>query len=273
VSNSEKILLARSKHLCEVVASVFRASTLPPPVDFMTQLLTARRFALQVAAIILAVATTSRHASADVVGPGSLTASSTLAGAFGPGQHSSASPLGVWDDILYAIPGINDPSYRVLFTIVFEGSNPASNAGGASVTSHAEVDLVTFTNILSKEFSAFDPQFTSRTIVYSMPLYIPGFPATGTLTEYRMLLQSFAVVFGSTGSDFSTSSNFGAYIQSIRAVDGEGNDITSQIGLRSASGFMGTAPEPSTFVLMAGGLLLLPMANSSFRKRLFSRGV
>jgi hypothetical protein len=37
---------------------------------------------------------------------------------------------------------------------------------------------------------------------------------------------------------------------------------------------MGTsAPEPGTFVLMAGGLILLPLVNTSFRKRLFSRSL
>ena len=239
----------------------------------MTHLLNARRFTPYVVGTMLALAALSERATADVVGPGSLTASVTLAGALGPGQHNSPSSLFIWDDFLFATPGINDPNYQVRFTIVFEGSNPTSNAGGSSVSSHGELDFVTFTNLLSTELPVFDPQFTSRTLVYSMPLYMPGSPPSGSLTEYRMLLQAFAVVNGSTGSGFSTSSNFRAYIQSIRAVDGQGNDITSQIGLRSASGFMGTAPEPSTFALMAGGLLLLPLTNSSFRKRIVSRTV
>jgi hypothetical protein len=233
-----------------------------------------RRSVLYIAGTALALAASSERAVADVVGPGSLTASTSLAGAFGPGQHNAASPLFVWDDFLFANFGINDPSYRVLFTIVFEGSNPTSSPGSSFVNTHGEVDFVTLQNVLSREFPVFDPQFTSHTFTYSMPLYAPGVSTfNGNLTEYRLLLQTFAMVNGSTGSGFSTSSDFSAYIQSIRAVDGLGNDITSQIGLRSASGFMGSAPEPSTFLLMAGGLILLPLANSNFRKRFFSRSV
>ena len=240
----------------------------------MNFLLNLRRSALTIAGTVLALAANSERASADVVGPGSLTASAALAGAFGPGQHNAVSPLFMWDDFLFANPGINDPSYRVLFTILYEGSNPTSSPDGSSVNTHGEFDFVTLQNIISREFPVFDPQFTSHTFTYSMPLYAPGVSTfDGNLTEYRMLLQTFAIVNGSTGSSFSTASNFSANLQSIKAVDAQGNDITSQIGLRSASGFMGSAPEPSTFVLMAGGLILLPLANSSFRKRFLGRNV
>jgi hypothetical protein len=241
----------------------------------MTLSLHVRRSALYVVGAMVAVGANSERAIADVVGPGALTASASLSGTFGPGPHNAASNLYAWDDFLFANAGINDPAYRVLFSVVLQGSNPTSLTGGTTqVNSRGILDFVTLTNLISSEIVVTDPQFTRQTITYSMPLYMPGSPINGSLTEFRLMLQGIAsanVVSGSAQG--STSSDFAAFISSIRAVDGQGNDITQQIGLRTASGFMGSAPEPGTLVFMASGLFLIPLTSTRFRKRFMNRSV
>jgi hypothetical protein len=237
--------------------------------------LNARRFALCAGGALLALAANTKRAIADVVGPGQLTSFASLSGTFGVGAVNSIGTQFDWNDQLFALPGINDPNYRILVTVVLEGSNPTALTGGAkTVTTRGILDFVTFQNIVSSEIVVTDQQFTRQTLVFSMPLYGFGFPTTGALTSFRMSLQSIAGINVTSGSTTgSTSSDFSAYLQNIRAVDGQGNDITTQLGLRTASGFMGTAPEPGTLVLFASGLLLLPFTNASVRRRILKRSV
>jgi len=241
----------------------------------MTFSLIARRSVLYAVGTLLSLAMSATRAIADVVGPGQLTSSASLSGTFGVGAFNSIGTQFDWNDQLFATPGINDPGYSILVTVVLQGSNPTSLSGGTkTVSTRGILDFVTFQNIISSETVVLDQGFTTRTIVYSMPLYQFGFPATGNLTTFRMSLQSIAGINVTGGSTTgTTSSDFAAYLQNIRAVDAAGNDITTQIGLRTASGFMGTAPEPGTLVLFASGLLLLPFTNASVRRRILKRSI
>jgi hypothetical protein len=241
-------------------------------IHFMSLLLNARRSALYVAGAVLALAANTERAAADVVGPGSLTSSASLSGNFGVGPHTSSTPFSIWDDQLFANPGVNDPGYQVIFSIVLSGTNTPASSGETTVNSRGVLDFVTFHNFISSETVVPDPTY-SKTITLTMPLYQPGSPVDGILTNFRMQLQTIASFTNTSPvTGFTTASDFSAYLSSIRAVDAAGNDITQQIGLHTASGFMGisAAPEPGTFVLVIGGLLLLPLVRSDSRKKIAS---
>ncbi len=206
---------------------------------------------------------------AAAVAGGPLKASSSLTGTF-LGTETFAEASAQYTDELFYNPAVSIPlGSSLIFSLVFEGSNPSTlstqgdpfsaSTGTLSFQIHGAPGANTQLVITDQT----DSTATKNVVVPFSSVLGPQVP----FADFTLTLQALSGIAApgplrTTTFDASTASLFfgTGFISHIEVVDAQGNDITQLVGLGSASGSLGvvsdvtTTPEPATLALMMTGL-------------------